>query len=233
MACGAAAATGAGWIPAPRGCGRSPLRRPRSRRRAPPPRPHQPCGVSYPQPALRPKTTGFWSSALHNDFIRELEGRTERQVDYRRKPEDGFEAEFTFGPRNRAAYLSPDDKTRAEAYVAQGFEAPLRTPDDSLIFVTPEKAAEIHTDQTDCMGCLSQCRFSNWAQNEEHSNGRKADPRSFCIQKTLLDISHDGDVDQNLVFGGHNAFYFATDPFFSNGFIPTVKELFDRIASGD
>ena len=41
-------------------------------------------------------------------------------------------------------------------------------------------------DQVACMGCLSQCRFSNWSQHEpEYSNGKKADPRSFCIQKTL------------------------------------------------
>jgi NAD(P)H-dependent flavin oxidoreductase YrpB (nitropropane dioxygenase family) len=177
--------------------------------------------------------TGFWSSALHNDFILELEGRTARQVDYRRKPENGFDAEFTFGPRGRAVYVAPEDKIRAEGYVAQGYESPLRTPDESLVFVTPDKAAEILNDQTDCMGCLSQCRFSNWAENEHHTNGRKADPRSFCIQKTLLDIAHGGDVDNNLVFGGHNAFLFASDPFYSNGFIPTAKQLFERIITGD
>ena len=42
------------------------------------------------------------------------------------------------------------------------------------------------------MGCLSTCRFSNWAQEEpDFTNGKKADPRSFCIQKTLQDIGHD------------------------------------------
>jgi len=177
--------------------------------------------------------TGFWSSAMHNDFVLELEGRTERQTDYRRKPEEGFEAEFTFGARKRAVYMSSEDKARAEGYVAAGYAQPLRTPDDSLIYVTPEKAEEIHKDQVDCMGCLSQCRFSNWAENEAHNNGRKADPRSFCIQKTLLDIAHGGDVDNNFVFGGHNAFNFGLDPFYSNGFVPTVKELFDRIVTGD
>ena len=40
------------------------------------------------------------------------------------------------------------------------------------------------------MGCLSACQFSNWAQNEEGTTGKKADPRSFCIQKTLQEISH-------------------------------------------
>jgi hypothetical protein len=31
---------------------------------------------------------------------------------------------------------------------------------------------------------------------------------------------------------GHNAHRFATDPFYSNGFIPTVKELGERIMPG-
>jgi nitronate monooxygenase len=103
--------------------------------------------------------------------------------------------------------------------------------------VTPEKAREIHEDQVACMGCLSQCRFSNWAQHApEYSNGKKADPRSFCIQKTLQDIGHDHDnpdsVEYNLMFSGHNAYRFASDPFYSNGYIPTVRELVERIQTG-
>ena len=31
----------------------------------------------------------------------------------------------------------------------------------------------------------------------------------------------------------HGAYRFATDPFYSNRFIPTVKELVDRILTGD
>jgi hypothetical protein len=104
-----------------------------------------------------------------------------------------------------------------------------------MVFVTPEKAAEITRDQVDCMGCLSQCRFSNWSQEEpEFSTGKKADPRSFCIQKTLQDIAH-GDADSlenNLMFSGHNAYRFGSDPFYSNGFIPTVKQLVERIMTG-
>ena len=67
----------------------------------------------------------------------------------------------------------------------------MRTPDNTLIFVTPRQAGEIVQDQIDCMGCLSACRFSNWSQHEpDYTTGKKADPRSFCIQKTLQDIAH-------------------------------------------
>jgi hypothetical protein len=101
------------------------------------------------------------------------------------------------------------------------------------VFVTPEKALEIRTDQINCMGCLSACQFSNWAQNEAGSTGKKADPRSFCIQKTLQAISHSDDVEFQLMFAGHNAYRFAGDPFYSNGFIPTVNELVARLLTGD
>ena len=83
------------------------------------------------------------------------------------------------------------------------------------------------------MGCLSQCSFSSWADTETNSTGRLADPRSFCIQKTLQDIAHGGDVDQNLMFAGHAAYNFRRDPFYSNGFVPSVKQLVDRILTGD
>src|SRR3546814_3455591 len=75
----------------------------------------------------------------------------------------------------------------------------------------------IRTDQADCMGCLSQCSFSSWADKETNSTGRLADPRSFCIQKTLQDIAHGGDIERNLMFAGHAAYRFKQDPFYSNG----------------
>jgi hypothetical protein len=82
------------------------------------------------------------------------------------------------------------------------------------------------------MGCLSHCRFSNWKDRDDFTTGKKSDPRSFCIQKTLQNIINGEEIDNNLMFSGHNAYRFATDPFYANGFIPTVKQLVDRIASG-
>ena len=32
------------------------------------------------------------------------------------------------------------------------------------------------------------------------------------------------------MFAGHNAYRFASDPFYANGYIPTVRELVDRLA---
>ena len=101
------------------------------------------------------------------------------------------------------------------------------------VFVTETEKKDIRKDQADCMGCLSQCLFWSWADSETNSTGRLADPRSFCIQKTLQDIAHGGPIDQNLMFAGHGAYQFKRDPFYSNGFVPTVKQLVDRILTGD
>jgi NAD(P)H-dependent flavin oxidoreductase YrpB (nitropropane dioxygenase family) len=181
--------------------------------------------------------TGFYSSAVNNAFIRELRERNERQVAYTAEPVGEHVAEYGVGPRRRSVYLTPPDLARVHEWEREGFTEALRTPDNTLIFVAPEKAREITADQIACMGCLSQCRFSNWSEHEpDHSTGKKADPRSFCIQKTLQAIAHDRDdpssVENNLMFSGHNGFRFATDPFYSNGFIPTVKELVARILTG-
>ncbi len=177
--------------------------------------------------------TGFYSSAVRNDFLNELHDRSVHQVAYVTEPIGDHQVEFATGPRGRVVYLTPHDFKNVETWKAAGFTEAMRTPDSTMIFVTPQKALEIRTDQIDCMGCLSACLFSNWSQEESGTTGRKADPRSFCIQKTLQDISHRGSVDHNLMFAGHAAYRFGQDPFYANGFIPTVKQLVDRIATGD
>lgn len=177
--------------------------------------------------------TGFYSSAIRNRFMNELEERENRQVPYARKEDGGFTAPLPLGPRGRPVYLTPEDRARAEGWIAEGFTEGMKTPDSTLIFVTPEKAAGIFTDQQECMGCLNSCRFSNWANNEEGTTGKKSDPRSYCIQKTLQSIAHGGDLRDNLMFSGHNGHRFSTDPFYADGFIPTVAQLIERIRTGD
>ncbi|MDE1148957.1 MAG: nitronate monooxygenase [Azospirillaceae bacterium] len=176
--------------------------------------------------------TGFYSSAVSNPFLEELKGRAERQVAFSVEPVGDLTAEFMVGPRGRPIYLTEHDRERAQGWVGAGFSTALKTPDTTLIFVTPQESDVIRQDQIDCMGCLSACNFSNWAQNEEGTTGRRADPRSFCIQKTLQNISHSEDVEHQLMFAGHNAYRFASDPWYKDGFVPTVKQLVERIASG-
>ena len=177
--------------------------------------------------------TGFYSSAVRNDFLKELEQRAEHQVAYAVEPVGEHAAPFHVGARGRLVYLTPHDRDAAQRWVAEGFTEALRTPDSTLVFVTPDKAFEIRTDQINCMGCLSACLFSNWAQNEAATTGKKTDPRSYCIQKTLQAIRHSDDVEFQLMFAGHNAFRFASDPFYANGYVPTVRDLVERLQTGD
>lgn len=177
--------------------------------------------------------TGFYSSAVRNPFLEDLTQRSERQIAYSVDLVGEHNTELLIGPRGRPVYVTASDKAHAQSWIAAGFNEAMRTPDSTLIFVTPESKREIITDQVNCMGCLSACQFSNWAANEKGSTGRKPDPRSFCIQKSLQNISHDGSIENNLMFAGHNAYRFASDPFYANGFVPSVQELVARIGTGD
>jgi NAD(P)H-dependent flavin oxidoreductase YrpB (nitropropane dioxygenase family) len=176
--------------------------------------------------------TGFYSSAVRNRFLNELQARSERQIPFSVEAVGDHGSTLEIGARRRQVYVTPHDRDRARAWIGAGYTEALRTPDSTLVFVTPEASMEIRRDQVNCMGCLSACMFSNWAQNETGTTGKLPDPRSFCIQKTLQAIRHSDDVDRELMFAGHNAYRFARDPYYANGFIPTVRELVDRLQTG-
>jgi len=177
--------------------------------------------------------TGFYSSAVKNPFLYDLMHRSERQIAYTKSEEGEHTAQLDVGVKGKNFWVKPDDLKRAHGWVAEGHTQALKTPDSTVVFVTPEKQVEIRKDQADCMGCLSHCGFSSWKDHDDFTTGRLADPRSFCIQKTLQDIAHGGDTDDNLAFAGHSAYRFKTDPFYSNNFTPSVKQLVERILTGD
>lgn len=176
--------------------------------------------------------TGFYASSIRNAFLRELEGRSERQVSYTKEPSDGFENPIPYGTRGRSFYVSQEDSERVAAWALEGHDTPMITPSETLIFVSSERAEAIRKDQTDCKGCLSQCRFSNFATNAEGTTGLKPDPRSFCIFNTLADIADGGSIDTNLRFSGKIVHRFTSDPFYANGFVPTVAQLIERLQTG-
>ena len=180
--------------------------------------------------------TGFYSSAVKNSFIRELMSRMDREFKFfNKKNLDSHNekiVELKLGKKEKSYLVKQHDALDIKKYTEQGFTEPLRTPDETIVLVSNDKAAEIKKDQTDCMGCLSQCKFSSWKDSDKYSTGKLVDPRSFCIQKTLQDIAHEEEVDNQLMFAGHNAWRFSQDPFYSNRFVPTVKQLIDRILTG-
>ncbi|APG62366.1 2-nitropropane dioxygenase [Sphingorhabdus lutea] len=177
--------------------------------------------------------TGFYSSAVRNPFLRSLESRSERQIPYKQAEEGEFSHQLDVGVKGKNFWVTKGDLMRAREWFGLGFEHALKTPDNSLVFTTAPERDEIRKDQADCMGCLSHCGFSSWKDHDNFSTGYLADPRSFCIQKSLQNIAHGESTDDNLMFAGHAAYEFGRDPFYSNGFVPTVKQLVDRILTGE
>ena len=74
--------------------------------------------------------------------------------------------------KKRGYWVTKGDLQHAREWFAAGFTEALKTPDETLIFVEPEEKNVIRHDQAECMGCLSQCAFSSWADNEKNSTGR-------------------------------------------------------------
>lgn len=172
--------------------------------------------------ALSP--TGFYSSAIKNKMLSELMALNERVI----VPVES--SAFSVSYNGRTLYVSEDDVERVRKYIADGFSELMIAPDDKYVFVSVDEKARILRDRVDCVGCLSRCRFSGWSQDGVHDT--MPDPRSFCIQKSLQNFVHGGSIEDNLFFAGHGVFRFAQDPFYNNGFVPSVAELIDRIMTG-
>ena len=56
---------------------------------------------------------------------------------------------------------------------------------------------------------------------------------SRSIQKALQNIAHGQPIEDNLMFADHAAYRFKQDPFYLNNYAPSVKQLVDRILTGE
>jgi len=129
-------------------------------------------------------------------------------------------------------YIRDDDILKVQDWISDGHSEIMKTPDNTIVFISEEKMKKIRNDQIECMGCLSHCKFSNWKDHGDHTTGYKPDPRSFCIQKTLQNVIMGDDIENQLMFAGHNVYKFSEDEFYKDGHIPTIQELVDRILTG-
>lgn len=179
-------------------------------------------------------STGFYSSAINNEFLRELEDRSSRQIPVKEEPDSSFEIPFLSSAR-KLAYVTQEGMKKAETWMLQGFRKILPTPDETLLFVSEEKARQIRKDQRDCKGCLVACKFSGWSINEDlnFTTGVLPDPRSFCILNTLTNALCGEDIEHELLFSGHNTYRFSEDPLYRNNYIPTIRELIGKLLQGE
>ena len=176
--------------------------------------------------------TGLYSSAVENAFLRDLEDALTRQIPYVELSDRGigFDLPVEMTAPKKIVYINQGDKGRLADYTATGYTKVLKTPSKTLLFVRPDKYDTIQRDWKNCAGCLSGCLFSGWSQRGEMM---EPDPRSFCIQRSLQEISHGNDAENSLLFSGQIVYRFKDDPFYQGGeFIPSVKELFERILTG-
>lgn len=179
--------------------------------------------------------TGFYSSAINNEFLQSLYDRLTREIPYKIVADETFNTEIVCGKTNKHYFIEEKEKANVEKWLKAGYTEALRTPDETIVFVTQETEREIHTDMKNCIGCLSCCHFSSWSQyfpEQGYTCGATPDPRTFCIQKALQYAKKGIYNDKALLFAGSNAYRFATDPFYKDGFIPTIKQLVDRILTG-
>lgn len=177
--------------------------------------------------------TGLYSSAVENNFLKDLEDQLERQIPFAEEQNDSenFNVAVELTVNKKTVFINKNDEVKFKQFINNGFNHILKTPSKTLLFVSKERFDEILGDMKNCVGCLSNCMFSGWTQRENAII--QPDPRSFCIQKSLQQISHTDDVEGNLLFAGQIVHRFKTDPFYKNGtFIPTVKELVEQIKTG-
>jgi len=184
--------------------------------------------------------TGFYSSTYNNAMIKDLVQRSKRQVPFSLGADDNRTERLTGpGVPAKGYFVAAKDMDRIEEWKARGFDVALRTPDDTLVFVTQAQNREIKRVKAECVGCLSTCKLSTWSENPErkHTTGKRPDPRVHCIRKGLLGAIQGIDLEKQLIFAGHNSYKSGEDPFYrgENGtvFIPSVKQLIARLMSGN
>lgn len=169
--------------------------------------------------------TGYYSSAINNVFLQELNERSSRQIPYSLVPTDKYKCDIG---KKKSIYIREIDIHKVNLWREHGYTEYMETPSSTLIFVSKDRKISIIRDQIACKGCLNECKFSNFSQYKKTTK-KAPDPRSFCIANTLDDIARGGSVEDNLMFAGTNVYKFAEDALYKNGYIPSVAELYKRI----
>ena len=173
--------------------------------------------------------TGFFSSAIKNTFLEKLMNRKDGEIPFKTEADSEYNQPLKINDI-KTVYIKAEDTEKANRQISAGLSTIQETPDNTVVFMTPEDWKQMKQDRAECVGCLSQCQFSTWSR-AKGTTGKLPDPRSYCIHKTLYDVGHNGSIMDNLVFAGHQVYRFATDPLYRDG-IPSVKELIEMIKQG-
>jgi NAD(P)H-dependent flavin oxidoreductase YrpB (nitropropane dioxygenase family) len=174
--------------------------------------------------------TGFLSSAIKNSFITKLFDRKNHEIPFSKEQTAEFSEPIVYS-KNTTYYIRKQDVATVDEQQAKGKTCLSATPDNTLIFLSADEKMQDMEDIKDCCGCLSACKFSSWSSHNG-TTGKVPDLRSFCIRKSLIEVGHKGNILDNILFSGKNAFRFKSDPLFNRGNWPSIKELIDNIKKG-
>lgn len=174
--------------------------------------------------------TGFFSSAIKNSFLEKLIERKNGEISFKNEADNEYNHPLALNAQ-RTIYIKAEDAEKAQKQMDDGMTVIQETPDQTVVFMSNADWLQMKTDRAECVGCLSQCQFSTWSK-ANGTTGKLPDPRTYCIHKTLYEVGHGGSIKDHLLFAGHQVYRFATDPLYRNG-IPTVKELIEKIKSGE
>ena len=82
--------------------------------------------------------TGFYSSAVRNPFLRNLEARSHRQIAFTKEELGDHAFQLDVGVMGKKNYwVTKGDLLHAREWYAQGYTEALKTPDETLVFVNP------------------------------------------------------------------------------------------------
>src|SRR3546814_686666 len=97
--------------------------------------------------------TGFYSSAVRTPFLRGLEARSKRQIAFTKEELGDHAFQLDVGVGGKKNYwVTRGDLLHAREWYAQGFTEALKTPDETLVFVTPEEKTVIRRDPSEYLG---------------------------------------------------------------------------------
>ena len=84
--------------------------------------------------------TGFYSSAVRNPFLRNLEARSERQIAFTKEPlgDHHFELDVGVG-KKRGYWVTKGDLQHAREWYAAGYTEARKTQDETLIYVDADE----------------------------------------------------------------------------------------------
>jgi hypothetical protein len=177
--------------------------------------------------------TGFYSSAVRNPFLRELEARSHRQIAFTKEELGDHRFQLDVGIGTKKNYwVTRNDLLQARTWFAEGFHGGAEDPGRDLGLRRADEKIVIRKDQAIAWAASANA-LSRPGRTMRRIRPAGSPTRAASASRRRCRTSPMAADRPQPHVRGHSAFRFRTDPFYSNGFVPTVKQLVERIQTGD